>query len=217
MTSPLVDYSPDVRPGRFEVIYTTPAHMTAAERVMLYAMVFSLRPERCLEIGTYLGGSALIIGAAMDDLGAGRLFCVDPNPQVAPDHWKQIEHRAAMIAKPSPQALFEAMRLAGGKFDFAFIDGDHETPGVIQDIEAALEVLTPDAYVLLHDAHYRGVADAIDRMIVEHADRLLDCGMVSVEQTETGTFEDGRHVIWGGLRLLRCHQSKAAEASRRCG
>ena len=44
-----------VRPGRFGVIYTTPAHMTAPERVLLYSLILGLQPKRCLEIGI-LGG-----------------------------------------------------------------------------------------------------------------------------------------------------------------
>lgn len=196
----------EIRPGRFSAIYTAPVLMTWSERVVLYATVFGLRPRRCLEIGTHKGGSSLIIGAALDDIGAGRLVCVDPNPLVAPEHWQQIAHRAALLKGGSPQILSQAIEAAGGCFDFALIDGDHEYDGVIRDIEGVLPLLEDSAHLLFHDAHYYQVTDAIDHMLKKYADRLVDCGMISAEQTVENRQERGRQVIWGGLRMLRYHK-----------
>ena len=67
----------EIRPERFNIVQTAPALMTVSERVVLYSLIFGLRPQRILEIGTKLGGSALVIGAALDDIGAGQLVCVD--------------------------------------------------------------------------------------------------------------------------------------------
>jgi predicted O-methyltransferase YrrM len=201
-----INHNFSVRPARFGIIYTTPAHMTAPERVLLYSLILGLHPQRCLEIGTHKGGSALIIGAALDDLGGGRLVCIDPQPVVAPEHWAQVSHRATLIAGASPAVLPQAVEAAGGRFDFALIDGDHEYPGVVRDIEGTLDVLAPTAYLLFHDANYFEVAQAIDEMLCKHADRLVDCGMLSVQQTPEERVVRGHPVIWGGLRMLRYHQ-----------
>lgn len=197
----------EIQPERFSIIHTAPALMTCSERVVLYSLVFGLRPQRCLEIGTKMGGSALVIGAALDDIGAGQLVCLDSEPQVKPEHWQQLAHRAKLITGMSPQDLPRTVEAAGGLFDFALIDADHELPGVIKDIEGVLPLLSSSAYILLHDAHYYGVADAIDRMLKKYSDRLTDCGMLSAEQTPEGRTVKGRPVIWGGLRLLRYHVS----------
>jgi SAM-dependent methyltransferase/predicted O-methyltransferase YrrM len=204
--APPAEHNFSTRPSRFGVVYTTPAHMTAPERVLVYSLILGLRPARCLEIGTHKGGSALIIGAALDDLGGGTLVCVDPQPVVAPEHWAQIAHRATMIAGASPDILPQTVAAAGGPFDFALIDGDHEFPGVVRDIEGVLDVLAPTAYLLFHDANYYEVARAIDEMLCRHADRLVDCGMLSVQQTPEDRFVNGHRVVWGGLRLLRYHR-----------
>jgi predicted O-methyltransferase YrrM/SAM-dependent methyltransferase len=201
-----VDHNFATRPSRFGVIYTTPAHMTAPERVLLYSLVLGLRPRRCLEIGTHKGGSALVIGAALDDLGTGTLVCVDPVPMVADEHWAQVRHLATMIAGPSPDVLPRAVEAAGGRFDFALIDGDHEFPGVVRDIEGVLGVLEPTAYLVFHDANYFEVARAIDEMVCKYADRLVDCGMLSVQQTPEDRVVNGRPVVWGGLRMVRYHR-----------
>jgi hypothetical protein len=102
--------------------------------------------------------------------------------------------------------LPQALATAGGPFDFALIDGDHEYPGVVRDIEGTLGVLAPQAYVLFHDAHYFEVARAIDEMVCKYADRLVDCGMLSVLQNPEDRVERGHPVVWGGLRLVRYHR-----------
>jgi predicted O-methyltransferase YrrM len=175
--------------------------------VVLYGLVFGLRPQRCLEIGTYRGGSSLVIGAGLDDIGTGHLVCVDPNPALTPEHWAQLEHHATLLKASSPDALPNALKAAGGPFDFALIDGDHARPGVVRDIEGVLPTLAPSAHIVFHDAHYHGVELAIDDMLRKHADRLTDCGMISVEQTPEDRVEDGHRVIWGGLRMLRYQAS----------
>jgi predicted O-methyltransferase YrrM len=190
------------KPRGMRVIEDAPVWMSVNERLLLYALVLGVRPVRCLEIGTFRGGSALIMTAALDDVGAGRLVCVDPSPQMTPAHWAQIEHRAKMLVGPSPTVLGQARDAAGGPFDFVLVDGDHTREGVIADVEGILPLLADDAHVLLHDAHYFEVADAIDRVLELHPS-LIDCGLVSTERTPGPESPGGFPVIWGGLRLLR--------------
>jgi predicted O-methyltransferase YrrM len=190
-------------PKRFSVVDDAPVWMSMQERVMLYALVAGLQPRTVLEIGTFKGGSTMIMCAALDDLGDGQIVCVDPDPRVDPEHWASIEHRATMIARPSPEALAEAAARAGRPFDFALIDGDHSTEGVVRDIDATLPTLADDAYLLFHDVHYFRVADAIKRALDRYADVLCDAGLVSAAANDLGEEEDGRKVLWGGLQLLR--------------
>jgi hypothetical protein len=185
-------------PKRLAVVYGDQSWMTMPERVLLYGIVAALAPERTLEIGTYLGGSALIIAAALDDVCGGALWCVDPNPRVAEDDWRRIEHRATMIAEASPQALMKARELAGAPFDLVLIDGDHTLDGVRRDIAGTLPVLADEAWLLLHDAHFPEIRDAIVEALGMYRSELHDGGLLSKHFT---TDENG--VIWGGLRLLR--------------
>ena len=186
-------------PNRFGVVHGAPVWMTMSERVLLYGLIAGLRPRRCLEIGTFKGGSALIITAALDDLGDGRLACVDPEPKVLPEHWATIAHRATLFAATSPAILPEASRTVGGKFDFALIDGDHSTEGVMRDIEGTLPLLEDHAYLLFHDAHNAETAEGIDRAVRNPKNGLIDAGILSTEKTPDAV----PGVFWGGLRLLR--------------
>jgi predicted O-methyltransferase YrrM len=186
--------------AHFDVVRRSPAILTMSERVLLYSLVVGLRPQKCIEIGTCRGGSALIIGAALDDVGGGRLWCVDQQPVIDAGHWQQIAHRATLIDKPSPDALGLAAAAAGGKFNFAFIDGDHTTEGVIRDVKGLLRHLTDGAHLLFHDAHNREVEAGIDTILSDPQKRFVDCGLISTERTAD---LERAHVFWGGLRLLR--------------
>jgi predicted O-methyltransferase YrrM len=173
--------------------------MSYSERVVLYSTVLGLRPTRSLEIGTHRGGSASIIVAALDDVGSGTLVCVDPNPLVVPELWAQLAHRASLIAGSSPDVLPEALKAAGGRFDFALIDGDHEEDGVVRDIEGVLPLLADEAHLLFHDAHLTTVEAGINRMLTQYRKHLVDGGMLSSERTP----DERPGICWGGLRMLR--------------
>jgi predicted O-methyltransferase YrrM len=194
-------------PTRFGTIHDAPVHMLPPERVLLYALVFGLRPARCLEIGTLYGGSAMITVAALDDVGHGSLVCVDPNPQVTPEAWSGVAHRATLLQGSSPDILAEARRAAGGPFDLALIDGDHSHAGVVRDVMGVMDVLADGGHMLMHDAHYVEVRDGVDEVLHERATELIDCGMLSSASTPDAHSET---VEWGGIRVLRLVASRNA-------
>lgn len=201
-----LDYLKVTAPGltdRVQFLLDAPAELLLPERLLMYALVRGLRPARCLEIGTHFGGSTTITCAALDDIGAGRLVCVDPNPLVPEDVWASVSHRATLLRGFSPVALGEAMAVAGGPFDYVFIDGDHTHAGVVRDVEGVLGVAAPGAHLLFHDSHYWEVRDAIDECVATHPGRLLDAGTLSALSTEPMRAPDGREARWGGFRLLR--------------
>jgi predicted O-methyltransferase YrrM len=194
-------------PKRFDVVYRAPALMVMSERVVLYGLVFGLRPQRCLEIGTHRGGSALIIAAALDDLGEGTLSCVDLAPQIDPEDWRAMAHRATLFSAPSSPGVFHEMaEKAAGRFDFALIDGDHSTAGALRDINGMLGVLEDSATIVLHDAHNDEVAQAVRLAVENRESGLTDCGMISTEKS----FDAAQGVYWGGMRMLRFSRREPA-------
>jgi predicted O-methyltransferase YrrM len=193
-------------PGRLSAAIMVGAEMEIPERLLLFSLIFGLKPRRCLEIGTFQGGSAAIICSAMDDNGFGRLICVDPHPRIPEQLWEEISHRSTLVQGPSPEVLSEARKAVSDDFDFALIDGDHTYDGVLRDIEGTMGVLVSGAHMLFHDCHYYEVREAIDEAVSRHSNQLVDCGVLSVTENpaEDGEQEaDSKQVIWGGLRLLR--------------
>jgi hypothetical protein len=174
------------------------------ERLLIYTSVFTLRPKRCLEIGTFQGGSAALIVAALDDIGDGQLVCIDPEPKIGSETWARIAHRATMVAAPSPEGIAVAAGKAGGKFDWALIDGNHSYQCLINDLEGTLPVLSNGAYILFHDAYYNDVDAGLKAMFIKHSHCLTDLGMISACGNP-----DARNpgVTWGGIRMAR-YQTK---------
>lgn len=187
--------------GALDVIAWTPAHLTRGERLLIFTLALTLRPSRYLEIGTFRGGSALLVAAAFEagDNDA-TLTCVDPSPQIAPEHWERLAPRTRLLTAASPDILPEAARLAGGAFDLVLIDGDHSERGVVRDAEGVLPFVAPGAHILFHDAFYEDVRRGIDGFVRRHADRVADLGLLSRECTLEAP---GSEIRWGGLRLLR--------------
>lgn len=183
------------------VLEQAPAHLLPSERLLLYALTYSLRPRVYAEIGVLHGGSALIVCAAMDAIGHGKIVQIDPQPRMSSETKARIAHRATLVVGASPQALSEARRLAGNAFEMVLIDGDHTVEGVTRDIDGLLAHLAPGAYLLFHDAHYYEVHEAIENAIARHG--LVDCGLLSTDRSPDSEVFEGRTAHWGGIRVLR--------------
>lgn len=186
-----------------EVIRNAPVWMSRAERLLLYTLIFTLRPSRYLEIGTFKGGSALLVNAALDTLNSqAKMVCVDPKWNIASEHWQIIEHRTTFIEGYSPAVLPKAVEAAGGKFDFVLIDGDHTYKGVLRDARGVLPHVTNNAYLLFHDSFFKDVARGLNQFADENAFKLVDMGSLTREVTVQ---EDEKHrpIHWGGLRLMQ--------------
>jgi len=141
----------------------------------------------------------MIIVAALDENGSGKLACVDPKPEIKPEHWQTVQHRARLFEASSPQILASAANALGGLFDFALIDGDHSREGVIRDVEGTLPLLARSACLLFHDVHHEPVASGIKEVLRKHPNQLVDCGLLSVQRTP----DPSPAVFWGGLQMLR--------------
>lgn len=197
----------DIDLEALEVIHWAPAWMTRAERLLLYSLVFGLRPRCYLEIGTLKGGSALIVSTAMDASdNDGRMVCVEPNPQIDPEHWSRIGPRATLLQGFSPDVLSDAYETAGSPFDFVFVDGDHTCAGVLRDANGALPFVADGAYLLFHDSFFPDVARAIHIFAAQHSDQIVDFGTLTREVTLQPQ-PQAEPIQWGGLRMMQVRRN----------
>lgn len=128
----------------------------------LYGLVRSMRPAVCVEIGSASGRSAGFIGAALRDIGLGRLYAIDPH---APTDWNDdgpIESLAAMqrtlrwlgVSRHVEIVRQRSEQAALGwslPIDLLFIDGDHSYEGVRRDWELFVPFVRPFGAVVFHD------------------------------------------------------------------
>lgn len=151
---------PSMLPNTMEILSKAPAQLDQCERLMLYTLVRSISPEVVVEVGTFQGGSASIIHAALTAAGRGRLWCIDPKPQLK-INWNDLADRATLIEDYSPAAFATVAEQIPGPIEFAFIDGIHRYESVVADTEAVLPLLARDAWLLYHDAFHHDVHRAI--------------------------------------------------------
>jgi predicted O-methyltransferase YrrM len=139
------------------------------DRRALYHIARALEPRSMLEVGTHVGASTGRLAFALKQQERGgkprpRLVSCDisdvNDPQTGA--WKRIgcNHSPAQlvralgcddivtfVCKPS----IDYLNTCPEKFDLIFLDGDHSSSGVYQEIPAALRLLQPGGLILLHD------------------------------------------------------------------
>jgi predicted O-methyltransferase YrrM len=140
------------------------------ERRALYQLVASLKPARVLEIGTHIGASTLAIARSLATHSGpdAHLTTVDIADVNDPAHGAfarlgldsprenlaraGLSDRVTFIARPSSEFLRETE----DRFDLIFLDGDHAAPAVYREFAQALNCLTPNGAILLHDFYPDG-------------------------------------------------------------
>ena len=174
----------------------TEASLAMRERVFLYGLVYSLGPSWVLEIGTFKGGSAYVISGALDDVAlGGRLVTIDPRPEQIAIDWSAIAHNSKSVKGLFPNDI-EKVKLANGAgYDLVFVDGDHSYNAVLEDLRHVRQLMSSDAYVLLHDAYNEDVSRAIQESVRNSWYR--DCGTIGRVVNDTCGDQ-----LYGGFHLL---------------
>ena len=133
-----------------------------------------------LEVGSWAGHSSVILGAVAKEAG-GRLVCVDwwrgagegdRNAIVSSQRdvyrvfWQRVtDHGLADTVVPMRGRSDAVMPfLAGQRFDFIFIDGDHRYEGVKHDIAQAKRLIKPGGTICGHDCEIKPTPDQIPFM-----------------------------------------------------
>jgi cephalosporin hydroxylase len=178
-------------------VYFHPSDMCEPDRIMLYALVRGMRPERVLEIGARWGGSARIISSALEDSGFGKAIGIDPEPQAFRPTPADLFNRYTLMTGYSPEAIPGAVSKLGGKIDFAFIDAMHTHDHVLADFTGVIPHLSNGAHVLLHDTFHVGINAAIAAVLTANPS-FVDCGFL----TRYPYISDAP-VAYQGLRLIR--------------
>jgi predicted O-methyltransferase YrrM len=186
--------------------------MPIAQRLFLWSFIYGVCPKRYLEIGTAAGGSAMIVLSAVKALGFDDFqgVCVDPKFELAPEVLAYLEpHFSFFEAVNSLQVLKKAVSQVSGLFDVVLVDGDHTYDYTLNDIMSVIPFVRSGGYILVDDAGYFQVRDAI-QYTVEHF-HLVDCGFICRHITPFEEFHEipqdgpwqGEMPFMSGLHLLR--------------
>lgn len=135
------------------------------ESSILHSNAKLFEGHRALEVGAWRGWSAMQIAAS----GVAHLDVIDPVLSEAAilDEFTQLfrkaglHERSTFIPQPSPLAVDELVK-NGARWSFAFIDGDHEGAGPINDVLSCLPGMNETSMIVLHDLMAPDVAAALD-------------------------------------------------------
>ncbi|MFM7166726.1 MAG: class I SAM-dependent methyltransferase [Planctomycetaceae bacterium] len=182
------------------------------ERLGLLGLASAFKPQRLLEVGRSRGGSTILLSFAVAESG-GKMVSVDPNNPVC-EHFinrnlrSKLEKRGVcFLDGMSPEVIGQASQLVNGLFDFVFIDADHSYDAVVADLLGVLPYVEENGYIVMHDANYAGVWDAVQRVVSDTG--ITDCGLFCRDANRNYTHlqSRGRPAVWGGLHLLRVTRS----------
>ena len=152
---------------------------------ILYALIRSLKPEICVEVGTYRGYAACYMGQALKENAKGRLYCIDDFSEGArngydADHWRgninalQLGGYVTLLEGKSSEVQWPK------KVDFAYVDGWHSYTACMDDVircvaRGAECVCIDDITTTIGP---RNVADVLrDRSVFDVVEVLRDCGL----------------------------------------
>ena len=137
------------------------------EASILYNSAALFRGKPCLEVGCWLGWSAVHLA-----LGSGMLDIIDPvfdDPDFADSITASCKaagvlDKVTFHAGFSPGAIDTLAQSTGKRWSLIFIDADHEGDAPRLDAEAAMRYATDTAMVLFHDLASPYVAAGLDAM-----------------------------------------------------
>lgn len=122
---------------------------------LLFRIVRSAGPERCLELGSCVGVSAAYQGAALELNGAGRLITVEGRPAVADIASRTIEDLGLVGRVQGTVGWFgdvlDGVLADLGPVDYAFIDGHHEGEATLDYFRRLQPSLARGAVVIVDD------------------------------------------------------------------
>ena len=180
--------------GRVASAFDSPSQTGVLQRLFLFGLVVAKRPQRILEIGFRFGGTSFVMLSALQDAGNnGKLVALDPCPEPALDFSGFGDH-FTLCRGTSPDDVKSAAQLLGGPIDLCHIDADHTYKAVMNDMKAVIGYMNDDSYILMHDACWPDVKNAIQDFLNQDSRGVIDCGLIDPFPNAEG---------WSGMHLLR--------------
>lgn len=181
-----------------------PGHGPGGYYEWYYAYGLVLRPTTLLEVGVLGGGSVISTALGARDAGCAMttVWLVDDGSDARSVPLSVVSNRLRSILPPSCivrpiEEDSQRMRSLppSAPFDIISIDADHRVGPCYHDLRISLPMLAHDGHVLVDDAQWSWVRDAVDAFVADrpHLDDLY-------VETMTGT----RILHFAGEHLDHC-------------
>jgi len=121
-------------------------------------MIYELKPDVILDIGTYKGGSALWFATLFDLMrsSSGRVISVDIDrfPGGVPTHPRIMY----LLGSSTSEEILKQVRdsIRPGEKVMAFLDSDHHKDHVLNELHAYSPIVTNGSYLVVEDSNING-------------------------------------------------------------
>jgi hypothetical protein len=125
-------------------------------------------PRRIVEIGYYLGYSAIMFASAIAASShPGKVVSVDivdrPQGRQAMSIQGQLAQLHTLIIGDSRKVINEVLAQLDGPIDLLLIDGDHSYEGCRSDFENYMPHVAEDGLVLFHDNYFPPIRQVLEQ------------------------------------------------------
>jgi cephalosporin hydroxylase len=118
-------------------------------------LLYEVRPELVVELGTFRGGSTLFLAHQMDLLGKGRVVSVDCVELPRPRH-SRITYVLGKTAEPHVAEKVRQLAPTEGSPVLVIHDADHHYAAVLEDLALYAPLVTPGSYLIVEDTNVNG-------------------------------------------------------------
>jgi cephalosporin hydroxylase len=150
-------------------VWQNPADMWAVQEI-----IYEVRPDYIVEMGTGHGGSALYYATVLDRVNpAGRVITVDIDPKVK-DYAKELSQRFDVFRdkvdvvvwdSSSPELLTHLRGTTRGKAVLVILDSYHGNEHVLQELRLYSQLVSPGSYIIVNDTIIDLKPEWIDRYV----------------------------------------------------
>jgi len=120
-------------------------------------MIYEVKPDVILDIGTYKGGSALYFATLLELIGnpAGRVISVDVTHIAPPPKHPRITY---LLGSSTSEEILKQIRdsIKQGEKVMVFLDSDHHKQHVLNEIRAYSQIVTKGSYLIVEDSNING-------------------------------------------------------------
>jgi len=120
-------------------------------------MIYELKPDVILDIGTFLGGSALYYASMLDLMGPSsrRVISVDIQHSAALPEHPRITY---LLGSSTSKAILEQIKglIRPGDKVLVFLDSDHNMQHVLNELRAYGQIVTKGSYIVVEDSNING-------------------------------------------------------------
>jgi predicted O-methyltransferase YrrM len=159
------------RPFSFYRNYPLQSLISDESRALLHHLVMMRRPERILEIGTFVAGTTEVFARALWEGGRGHIDTIDPFgaercPPIIAAFPTELQERIT-FSPVNSATHFDNELSRNGKYDLVFIDGNHEVEYALFDLLCSARIISLRGLVVLDNIDQPGPRLAT-KLFLEH-------------------------------------------------